>query len=74
MTTQQMDQILDKALNDDEFLERLHTSPRETVAEVGAELTDTEVDTVKGMSKDELRAFAAEYKAETDPDKRRAAC
>jgi hypothetical protein len=74
MTTEQMEQILDRALDDDAFLDRLLADPRAAVGEVGAALSDAEVDTVKGMSRDELRAFAAEYKAETDPDKRRAAC
>lgn len=74
MTTEQMDQIFDRALGDDGFLDDLHRDPRAAVSSVGAELSDSEVDTIRGMSRDELRAFAAEYKAETDPAKRRAAC
>lgn len=74
MTTEQMDRIFARALDDDTYLDSLLADPRAAVAEVGADLTDAEVDTIRGMSRDELRAFAAEHRAEADPDKRRAAC
>lgn len=74
MKTTHMDQLFDRALTDAAFLELLLRDPRAAVASVGATLTDAEVETLRGMTADDLRAFAAEYKAETDPDKRRAAC
>jgi hypothetical protein len=74
MTNEQMDKILEHALSEDSYLDRLLADPRTAVAEHGATLSDDEVATVKGMSKGELRSFAQGYRSATDPGRRRAAC
>ncbi|MFO0738266.1 MAG: Os1348 family NHLP clan protein [Labilithrix sp.] len=66
--------ILERALADGAYLERLLADPNAAAAEVGAKLSDDEAAAVKGMTADEFRQFAAEYAASTDPAKRRAAC
>jgi ribosomal protein L6P/L9E len=74
MTGAEVEAILSKAESDDAFLGRLLADPRAAAAEVGATLSDTEVQTLKGMNREDVRAFAAEYRSATDPEKRRAAC
>lgn len=74
MTGQEVETLLDKALGDDAFMTRLLASPRATANEVGVALSDDEVKTFEGMTADDVRTFGAEYRATTDPDKRRAAC
>ncbi len=74
MTSEQMDLILDKIDRDDAFRDRLLADPAAAAAEHGATLTAEEIATISAMSADELRAFASDYRASTDPSKRRAAC
>ncbi len=66
--------ILDRAMSDATYLERLLADPAKAAGEVGATMTPDEAATLQKMSADELRQFAAEYKSSTDPAKRRAAC
>lgn len=74
MKTTHMDEFLARALTDAAFLAQLLREPRAAMETLGGSLTDAEVEALRGMSADDFRAFAAEYKAETDPEKRRAAC
>lgn len=66
--------VLDKAMSDPAFLQRLQAEPKKTVAELGVALSDEEAATLQAMSLDDLRTFAAEYRSATDPSRRRAAC
>lgn len=74
MTGPEVETLLDKALSDEAFLTRLLSKPRETAREVGVALSEDEASTFTTMSADDIRAFAAEYRASTDPARRRAAC
>ena len=74
MTNEQMTKVLDQIVADDAFCDALGKDPRAAVKSHGVTLTDEEAAAVQGMSRDELRAFASEYKGATDPSKRRAAC
>ena len=74
MIGQDVDKLLAKALSESTYLDRLVASPREAAAEIGVTLGDDEVATFRAMTPDDVRAFAADYRAQTDPDKRRAAC
>lgn len=74
MTNEQMIQVLDKIADDDAFCDALAGDPRAAVKPLGVTLTDDEAAAVAGLSRDELRAFASEYRGATDPSKRRAAC
>lgn len=74
MTGTEVDTLLAKADGDAGFLARLIAAPREAAGELGVTLTDDEVATFRTMSADDVRSFAAEYRAATDPEKRRAAC
>lgn len=74
MTGDHVNAILERALGDDAYLESLLADPAKAAGELGATITDDEVATLKKMSVGEFKQFAAEYKASTDPAKRRAAC
>ncbi len=74
MTGNEVEKLLVKAEGDGAFLGRLLADPGAAASELGVSLSPTEVETLKGMSADDFRSFAAEYRAVTDPDKRRAAC
>jgi len=74
MTAEDVTKILDRALTDADYMKRLLIDPAKAGSELGATMTTEEVATLKGMTADELKQFAAEYKASTDPGKRRAAC
>lgn len=74
MTADDVTKILDRALADATYLNRLLAEPAAAASELGATMTDEEVATIKKMSADELKQFAAEYRSSTDPAKRRAAC
>ena len=74
MTADDVTKILDRALADDTYLKRLLAEPAAAAGELGATMTDDEVATIKKMSADELKQFAAEHRSSTDPAKRRAAC
>jgi hypothetical protein len=74
MNNDQVETILNRALSDEAFLARLLASPAEAAKEIGVSLSPQEVGTLKGLSPEEFRAFASEYRSVTDPAKRRAAC
>jgi hypothetical protein len=74
MTSEQMEQIIERIDGDADYRARMLADPATAAAEVGATLSDAEIATIRGMTADELRAFASEYRASTDPSKRRAAC
>jgi hypothetical protein len=74
MTGDDVTKILDRALADSAYLDTLLADPAKAAGEVGATMTPDEIATLKGMTADEFKQFAAEYKSSTDPAKRRAAC
>ena len=74
MSGDHVTRMLERALGDDAYLTNLLADPAKAASELGATMTPDEVATLKKMSVDEFKQFAAEYKASTDPAKRRAAC
>jgi hypothetical protein len=74
MTGDQTEKLLDRALSDAGFLERLLRDPRAAAGELSIALSDDEAQTLASMSADDVRTFASDYRAVTDPAKRRAAC
>jgi hypothetical protein len=74
MTADDVTKILDRALEDETYLARLLSDPAGAAGELNATMTDEEIATIRKMSADELKQFAAEHKSSTDPAKRRAAC
>lgn len=74
MTGTEVEELLLKAEEDGAFLGRLLADPAAAAGELGVALGEGEIETLRGMSPDEVRSFAAEYRSATDPDKRRAAC
>ena len=74
MTADDVTKILDRALADETYLARLLSDPSSAAGELDATMTDEEIATIRKMSADELKQFAAEYRSSTDPAKRRAAC
>lgn len=66
--------ILERALADSAYRDRLLADPNAAAAELGETFTADEAAAVKAMSADEFKQFAAEYASSTDPAKRRAAC
>ena len=74
MTGEEVDTLVRKTLADDEFAGRLVADPTSAASELGLSLDDETASILQGMSLDEVRAFAEEYRSATDPDQRRAAC
>ncbi|HJL04048.1 MAG TPA: Os1348 family NHLP clan protein [Polyangiaceae bacterium LLY-WYZ-15_(1-7)] len=74
MTGDQIETLIEKTLGDDGFAKRLVADPKAAASELGLELDAETAETLAGMSVDDVRAFADEYRSATDPDKRRAAC
>ncbi len=74
MTGDDTDKLLDKALADASFMERLLRDPSATAKELGLELSADESKTIATMSADDVRTFAKQHRAATDPSMRRAAC
>ena len=69
-----VNKILERALANASYRDRLLADPVAAAIEVGTTITDDEAATLKTMSVAELEQFAAEYRSSTDPAKRRAAC
>jgi hypothetical protein len=74
MTGDDVTKILERALADEAFLARLLADPTTAAGAIGVTLSADDAATLRAMSADDFRAFAAEYAASTDPAKRRAAC
>lgn len=74
MTGDQIEKVLNRALSDEAFLQELLGNPRAAAGQLGVTFSDEEVDTLGKMTREELLAFAAEYRSTTDHSKRRAAC
>lgn len=74
MTGKDTETLLDRAVADEAYLARLLADPKSAAAEVGVALDDDDARTIAGMTADDVRTFAAEHRAATDPSMRRAAC
>ena len=74
MTGAEVEKLLEKAESDAGFLGRLVSTPKAAAQELGVTLSDDEASTLQGMTADDVRSFASEYRSTTDPAKRRAAC
>lgn len=74
MTGPETDTLLERALTDAGFMARLLSDPLGAAAEVGVTLSADEASTIASMSADDVRTFANEHRAATDPSMRRAAC
>lgn len=66
--------IIERTENDQAWLDQLLADPRGAVAGMGVQLSDEEVETLRSLSADDFRAFAAEFSSTSDPERRRAAC
>ena len=74
MTGKETETLLDRALGDADFMTRLLADPKAAAKDAGITLTDDDATTIAGMTADDVRTFANEYRAATDPSMRRAAC
>ena len=74
MTNEQLETVITRALSDEAFLDRLLKAPEAAAQEIGVPLSEEEISTIRGMTPDEFRTFASDYRSVTDPAKRRAAC
>ena len=74
MTGKETDTLLDRALGDADFMKRLIADPKAAAKDAGITLGDDDAATISGMTEDDVRTFANEYRAATDPSMRRAAC
>jgi len=74
MTGKDTETLLDRALGDAAFMKRLVADPKAAASEVGVALADDDAATIAGMTEDDVRTFANEYRSATDPSMRRAAC
>lgn len=66
--------IIERSEREPAFLDRLLSDPRAAVSDMSVSLSDDEVATLTSLTSDEFRAFAAEFKSVSDPERRRAAC
>lgn len=53
--------LVDKAINDADFAQRLVTAPRETLKAAGVEPTDEMVDAIEGLDAASLRKLAVAF-------------
>ncbi len=74
MTDKQAITLIEAALANKGFLTELLSKPKAAALKHGIKLTDEEANTLDGMSADEFRTFATEFKSAGDPARRRAAC
>ena len=74
MTGKETETLLDRALGDADFMTRLLADPKAAAKDAGITLTDDDATTIASMTADDVRTFANEYRAATDPSMRRAAC
>jgi len=74
VTGEETETLIAKTIEDDEFAARLVADPAAAAKELGLDLDAETVETLSGMSVDDVRAFAEEYRSATDPEHRRAAC
>jgi hypothetical protein len=74
MTGDDVTKILARAIADADFLTRLLADPATAARDVGVSLGAEDAATLREMTADEFRTFAAQYASSTDPAKRRAAC
>jgi hypothetical protein len=74
MTGKDTETLLDRALGDADFMTRLLADPKAAAKDAGITLTDDDATTIASMTADDVRTFANEYRAATDPSMRRAAC
>jgi hypothetical protein len=73
-STDRLQVLAARMVEDRSFTERLLQTPRSVAAEIGVSLSDDEVRALSSMTVPEAIEFASEYRTAVDPTKRRAAC